>query len=60
MSPNAGGVGCGFSGNEYSCALGAQINFRDLTLDITYVTYLPNCLPKYVYKEGEEGGGNKW
>ncbi len=40
MSPNAGdGVGgacCGVSANEYSCAHGVQVNFRDLTLYLTY------------------------
>ncbi len=28
---------CGVSANEYSCAHGAQINFVDLTLYLTYV-----------------------
>ncbi len=37
MSPNAGGGGCGVSANDYSCALGAQINFGDLTPYLTYV-----------------------
>ncbi len=39
MSPNAGGWGDGGGGvpaNEYSCAHGAQINFRDLTPYLTY------------------------
>ncbi len=38
MSPNAGGVEgvCGVSANEYSCSHGAQINFGDLTLYLTY------------------------
>jgi hypothetical protein len=31
-----GGGGCGVSANEYSCAHGAQINFRDLTPHLTY------------------------
>jgi hypothetical protein len=59
MSPNAGGGGCGFSANEYSCAHGAQMNFGDLTPDLTllYVTYLPNCLPTYAYNEGERVEG---
>jgi hypothetical protein len=34
MSSNAGGWGWRVSANEYSCAHGAQINFRDLTLYI--------------------------
>ncbi len=39
MSPNGGwgGGGCGLSANEYSCAHGAQIKFRDLTPYLTYV-----------------------
>ncbi len=41
MSPNAGdgkgGGGCGgVSANEYNCALGAQINFGDLTPYLAY------------------------
>jgi hypothetical protein len=32
-----GGVGCGVSANEYSCAHGAQINFGDRTLYLTYI-----------------------
>jgi hypothetical protein len=32
-----GGCGCGVSANEYSCAHGAQINFVDLILYLTYV-----------------------
>jgi hypothetical protein len=38
MSPNAGGGGksCGVSANEYSCTHGAQMNFGDLTLYLTY------------------------
>jgi hypothetical protein len=40
MSPNAdgegGGVRCGVSANEYSCAHTAQINFGDLTAYLTY------------------------
>ncbi len=39
MSPNAGGRGggtCGISVNDYSCTHGAQINFGDLTLYLTY------------------------
>ncbi len=40
MSPKAGGGGSrGVSANEYSCANGAQLNFRDLT---PYLTYVPN------------------
>jgi hypothetical protein len=42
LSPNAGdrgGEGCGVSANEYSCAHGAQINFRDLTPYLTYDTH---------------------
>jgi hypothetical protein len=40
MSPNAGeGERCGVSANEYSCAHGAQINFGDLTLYLTYALY---------------------
>ncbi len=31
-----GGGGCGVSDNEYSCPQGAQINFGDLTLYLTY------------------------
>ncbi len=31
-----GGWGCGVSANEYSCALGAQIKFGDLTPYLTY------------------------
>jgi hypothetical protein len=31
-----GGGGCGVLVNEYSCAQGAQINFRDLTPYLTY------------------------
>jgi hypothetical protein len=38
MSPNAGMVGLGVSADEYSCILGAQINFGDLTLYLTYGT----------------------
>jgi hypothetical protein len=34
MSPNAGGGGCEFSANEYSCA---QINFGDLNPYLTCV-----------------------
>ncbi len=30
------GVSCGVSANEYNCAHGAQINFGDLTLYLTY------------------------
>jgi hypothetical protein len=37
MSSNVGGGGgCGVLANEYSCAYGAQINFRDLTANLTY------------------------
>jgi hypothetical protein len=38
MSPNAGGEWrvAGVSANEYSCALGAQIHFGDLTPYLTY------------------------
>jgi hypothetical protein len=32
-----GGGSCGVSDNEYSCAHGAQINFRDLTPYLAYV-----------------------
>jgi hypothetical protein len=41
MSPNSGRGGgcCGISANEYSCAHGAQINFRDLTPYLTYGSY---------------------
>jgi hypothetical protein len=49
MSPNAGGEGqwkgdggggggLGGSANEYSCAHGAQINFGELTLYLTYAS----------------------
>jgi hypothetical protein len=33
MSPNAGGRGevCKVTANEYTCAHGTQVNFRDLT-----------------------------
>ncbi len=31
-----GGGGNGFSADEYSCAYGAQINFEDLTPNLTY------------------------
>jgi hypothetical protein len=35
--PQCGEIGgCGVSANEYSCAHGAQINFRDLTPYLTY------------------------
>jgi hypothetical protein len=40
MNPNVRGGGgrggCGASANEHSCALGAQINFGDLTPYLTY------------------------
>ncbi len=36
MSPNAGGGDCWVSVYEYSCAHGAQINFGDLNLYLTY------------------------
>jgi hypothetical protein len=36
MSPNTGDGVCGVSANEYSCAHGAQIDFRDLTPYLTY------------------------
>jgi hypothetical protein len=35
-----GGMGCGVSANEYSCVLGAQINFGDLTPYLTSGKYL--------------------
>ncbi len=45
VSPTAGGGGsCGVSANENSCAHGAQINFRDLTLYLTYGKILRRLL----------------
>ncbi len=49
MSPNAGGgVRCGVSANEYSCAYGALINFGDLT---PYVTYCSKSGPVLIQLE---------
>jgi hypothetical protein len=39
-----GGGGCGVSANEYSCANGAQINFRDLTPYLTYAQLVRICV----------------
>jgi hypothetical protein len=36
-----GGGGCGVSANEYSCAHGAQMKFRDLAPYFTYVVDTP-------------------
>jgi hypothetical protein len=36
MRWGGGGGGCGISANEYSCAHGALINFRDLTPYLAY------------------------
>ncbi len=55
MSPNdrGGEGGCGVSGNEDSCAHGAQINFGDLTPHLNYA-YLIEEKPA---KDGHVIGG---
>jgi hypothetical protein len=42
MSPNSGGWGCGVLANVYNCAHGAQINFGDIILYLTYAMKLTN------------------
>jgi hypothetical protein len=49
-NPNAGGGR--ISANKYSCAHGAQINFGDLTLVLTYAEYKPSLgIPTKVFKQ---------
>ncbi len=52
-----GGVeGCGVSANEYSCEHGAQINFGDLILYLTYVSPAYGYIGSALVKCSNDGG----